>query len=83
MAGLNTEIKRKQKSFHVQTEDKGPGINYVESVVFKSGKILSSRKTSYASYLNQPGLKQKIQQIIEKQHQDCLKDLSDGKFDHL
>ncbi|MBD3413337.1 MAG: hypothetical protein GF421_02775 [Candidatus Aminicenantes bacterium] len=83
MAGLNTEVKRKQKSFHVQTEDKGIGINYIETVIFKSGKILSSQKTSYAAHLNQPDLKQIIQQMIKQQHQECLKELSEGKFDHL
>jgi len=82
MAGLNSEIKRKQANFHVQTEDKGQGAHFVESVIFKSGKILSSRKSSYASYINHPNLKQKIQEIIENQHEECLKEISEGKFDH-
>jgi lysyl-tRNA synthetase class II len=83
MAGLNTEIKRKQADYHVQTEDKGHGINHVETVIYKSGKILSSRKSSYTSFLNHPNLKQKVQQMIEKQHKECLKEIDDGKFDHL
>jgi hypothetical protein len=83
MAGLNTNLKRKQANYHVQTEDKGHGINHVETVIYKSGKVLSSRKSSYASLINDPHLKQKIQQIIEKQHEECLKEINDGKFDHL
>jgi hypothetical protein len=83
MAGLNTDIERNKVNYHLQTEDKGKGINYVETVVFKSGKVLFSRKSSYASYLNQPDLKQKIQELIKKQHEECLQDVSAGKFDHL
>ncbi|MFW6140021.1 MAG: hypothetical protein ACOC5S_01525 [Acidobacteriota bacterium] len=83
MAGLNTNVKRKQADYHVQTEDKGHGINQVETIIYKSGKVLVSRKSSYTSLLNHPKLKQKIQQIIEKQHEDCLKEINEGKFDHL
>jgi len=83
MAGLNTNIKRNKVNYHLQTEDKGKGINYVETVVFKSGKVLFSRKSSYASFLNQPDLKQKIQELITKQHEECLQEVSAGKFDHL
>ena len=83
MAGLNTDIKRNKVNYHVQTEDKGQGINYVETVVFKSGKVLFSQKSSYASFLSQPDLKQKIQELIKKQHEECLKEVSAGKFDLL
>lgn len=83
MPGLNTDVKRKQADYHVQTEDKGHGVNQVETVIFKSGKVLSSRKSSYAPLLNHPNLKQKIQQMIEKQHEECLKEIEEGKFDHL
>jgi hypothetical protein len=83
MAGLNSEVKRKQSHYHIQTEDKGQKVHYVESVIFKSGKILSSRKSFYTSLINYPDIKQKIQQIIEKQHRECLEEISKGKFDHL
>ena len=83
MAGLNTNIKRKQVDYHVQTEDKGQGINHVETIIYKSGRVLSSRKSSYESLINQPDLKQKIQQIINKQHEECLKEINDGKFDPI
>jgi len=81
MSGLNTEVKRNQVSYHVQTEDKGHGKNYVETVIFRSGKVLSSRKSSYANIISHPDLKQKIQEMIETQHQECLKEISEGKFD--
>jgi hypothetical protein len=83
MAGLNTDIKRNKVDYHIQTEDKGKGLNYVETVIFKSGKVLSSRKSFYATLLNNPDLKQKIQELIEKQHNECLQEISAGKFDHL
>lgn len=83
MAGYNTEITHLGANFHVQTQDKGPGVNYVESIIYKSGRVLSSRKSFYAVFLNKQNLAEKIKLIIEEQHNAILKEISEGKFDHL
>lgn len=82
MTGFNTEVKYKGASFHVQTQDVGPGARYVESLIYKSGKLLSSRKTYYTSSLASPHLQEKILQIMEEQHNVILQEIADGKFEH-
>jgi len=83
MAGFNTTVTRGDVDFHVQTQDKGRTANYVESTVYKSGQVLSSRKTFYTSLLDNPDLQKKIKAIIDEQHNTILKEIAEGKFDPL
>ena len=83
MAGFNTTVKRGSEDFHVQTQDKGRPANYVESTVYKSGQVLSSRKTFYTSLLDSPDLQKKIKAIIDEQHNTILREIAEGKFDPL
>ncbi len=83
MQGFNTELKHKGVIFHIQTQDKGLGAQYVESLIYCSGKVLASRKTFYTSFLNSPDLNEKINQIIKTQHRQILKEISEGKFDRF
>jgi hypothetical protein len=82
MAGFNTEIKRLAAVFHVQTQDVGPSARHVESLIYKSGKLLSSRKTDYTSSLASPQLQARVQQIMEEQHNAILREIADGRLDH-
>ena len=82
MGGFNTEIKRLGGTFHVQTQDLGPSARSVESLIYKSGKLLSSRKNDYTPFLGSPQLPDKINHLMEAQHAAVLKDISEGRFDH-
>lgn len=81
MAGLNSEITHKDSSFHVQTQDLGPGANYIESTIYKSGRFISSRKSFYTSYLNRSDLQAKVGQMIQEQHNKIIFEIKEGKFD--
>jgi len=83
MPGFNTEIKRLAAVFHVQTQDVGPSARCVESLIYKSGRLLSSRKTDYSSSLANPHLPARIQQIMEEQHGGILREIAEGRFDHF
>lgn len=83
MSGLNTEVVHNGKSYHVQTQDKGIDAHYVESLIYKSGKLLSSRRTFYTAFLSSSDLKERIMKIIDQQHNEVLKNINEGKFDHL
>ncbi len=82
MAGYNTEIDRLGVRYHVQTQDKGPRAPYIESIIFKSGRVLSSRRNSYIEHLEHPDLKSKLRELLKKQHQMILDEVSSGRFDH-
>ena len=83
MPGFNTEVKRLGTAFHVQTQDVGPSGRYIESLIYKSGKLLSTRKTDYTSFLASPQLQARVQQLMEEQHNTIIREISDGRFDHL
>jgi len=82
MAGYNTEVKHRGGTFHVQTQDVGPRAKCVESLIYKSGKLLASRKTFYTPLLGSPDAREKIQKMMEDQHYTILKEIIEGKFDH-
>jgi hypothetical protein len=83
MSGFNTEIEHGGSAFHVQTQDQGTNTHCVESVIYRSGKVLSSRRTYYTSFLNSPTLHSKISEIIQEQHSSILNEITEGLFDHL
>ncbi len=81
MAGFNTTIEYKGATFLVQTQDKGPGAPYVESLIYKTGRLLTSKKTFYTSSLSDPNLKRIIADTMEAQHNAVLEDIALGKYD--
>jgi hypothetical protein len=83
MSGFNTEIEHEGSAFHVQTQDQGVNAHYVESVIYRSGKVLSSRRTYYTSFLSSVSLQSKICEIIQEQHNTILTEITAGHFDHL
>ncbi len=83
MTGLSAQIQHQGVTFYVQTQDAGLQVNYIESLIYKSGKLLTSRKTFYTSYLGLPDFREKVDQIMKGQHEAILKDISDGKFDRF
>ena len=83
MPGYNTDIEHNNLKFHVQTQDQGSSAQYIESTVYRSGKVLASRRTYYTNFLNSPTLSEKIKEIIVEQHDAILKDIAEGVFDHL
>ena len=81
ITGFNTDIKHNEKVYHVQTEDKGVGNPYIESLVYVGGEILASKKTSYAEQLK-TGIDDKwIGGLMEQQHRTMIAAVKRGRFD--
>jgi hypothetical protein len=81
ITGFNTDIKHNEKVYHVQTEDKGVGNPYIESLVYVGGEILASKKTSYAEQLKS-GIDDKwIGGLMEQQHRTMIAAVKRGRFD--
>ena len=81
--GFNTRFDYKGAKFHVQTQDKGLGAHYVESLIYRSGELLTSKKTFYTSFLTSPNLKKMIARIMEDQHKAIIQEIADGKYDRF
>ena len=54
ITGFNTDVKYKGVIYHVQTEDKGRGNPIIETLIYKGGEILGSRRLPYADLLKSP-----------------------------
>lgn len=81
MEGYNTAIEYKGHTLMVQTQDKGPAFNYVESLIYLAGRVISSKRASYSAHLNKPNLQEIIQQLVEELHADVLDEIVEGKYD--
>jgi hypothetical protein len=81
MSGYNTRVEYRGSAYIVQTQDKGPAAPYVESLIYKAGKLLTSKKTFYTSSLTSPDVKALIERTMEAQHKKILEEIVEGKFD--
>jgi hypothetical protein len=81
ITGFNTDIKHNDKVYHVQTEDKGVGNPYIESLVYVGGEILASKKTSYAEQLKNGVDDKWIGGLMEQQHRTMIAAIKRGRFD--
>ncbi len=76
----NTDIEYKGKTFHVQTEDWGADNPYLVTRIFSGGKVLSSIKTNYQSWLvlEQDLRDQKLKQVLFSQHSEFVEKIKQG-----
>ena len=47
VGGFNTNVRYRGRTFHVQTEDSGPNVAKIVTLLYEGGSILFSRKTAY------------------------------------
>jgi len=81
MEGYNTVVEYRGKKFMVQTQDKGPAFNYVESLIYLSGKLIASKRMPYTNQLDRPDLKDFIEQMVHDLHVEVLDEIVEGKYD--
>ncbi|HLA77151.1 MAG TPA: hypothetical protein VJU18_06185 [Vicinamibacteria bacterium] len=80
ITGFNTDVKYRGVVYHVQTEDKGAGNPLIETLIYKGGEILSSRRLPYAS-LATPGDEPALTKLMEDQHKGMIMEIKRGRFD--
>jgi len=81
--GYNHNIKHKGRTFHVQTEDSGPGTPMIMTHVFIGGNIIASKKRQYGDVVKQADAEQEIRQRMQGQHKEMLHNLVGGKYDDV
>ncbi len=80
--GVNTNIRYKNETFHIQTEDGGLDHHTLTTILFKKGAILSSKKTSYIDIEKSPTYNDTIKTMMQEQHKQMARDLISGKFEN-
>jgi ketol-acid reductoisomerase len=80
LVGYNTNVSYKNKVYHIQTEDSGRNNPVIVTLLYSSGAILSSKKTSYSHLADDSDFKEKVKEMMREQHKSMIKDLLAGKY---
>ncbi len=81
ITGYNTDVKHGEVVFHVQTEDKGESNPWVESLIYVGGRVVASKRASYAELLKDSSDTQFIMALMERQHRLMIAAIRNGRLD--
>ncbi len=82
LLGYNTNVRHKGKLYHIQTEDSGVKHPHIMTHLFADGgRIIASKKTSYADIVGAEDMKERVKQMMREQHKAMFIALRDGVFD--
>jgi len=81
ITGYNTDVKHRDRVFHIQTEDRGELHPYIESFVYVGGEILGGKRTPYEDSLRNGGDDRVLRDLMEQQHRTVIASIRDGRFD--
>lgn len=80
LPGFNTNINYKGNTYHIQTEDSGLKNPVIVTFLYSEGKIIGSKKTSYANIVGAPDYKEKVRKLMGEQHRSVIKELLAGEY---
>ena len=81
ITGFNTDVKYRGVVYHVQTEDKGTTNPLIETLIYKGGEILASRRLPYGDLVKDRTDEGAITNLMEDQHKGMIMEVKRGKFD--
>src|ERR1700732_1106753 len=81
-SGFNTDVRVGERVFHVQTEDRGPAVPAIDTVVYQSGRVLHRRSSSYQEFAaSEVFSSDELQRRVEGQHRAVIDELRSGALD--
>jgi hypothetical protein len=80
ITGFNTDVKFRGLVYHVQTEDKGKINPLIETLIYKGGEILASRRLPYAELVRDSDTEGAISRLMEEQHKAMILEVKRGRF---
>ncbi|HVS04408.1 MAG TPA: hypothetical protein VMT16_16710 [Thermoanaerobaculia bacterium] len=81
ITGYNTDVRYREKVFHVQTEDKGLTNPFIESVVYHGGQVLVAKRSSYSDLIQDGKGSEDISARMDHQHRMMIAAIRAGKLD--
>ena len=81
ITGYNTDVRYKERVFHVQTEDKGLNNPFIESVVYFGGQVMAAKRATYSDLLQQGHGNDAIASRMDNQHRMMIAAIRAGKLD--
>jgi hypothetical protein len=80
ITGFNTDVKHRGLVYHVQTEDKGKDNPLIETLIYKGGEILASRRLPYSELIKDTDAEKAISNLMEEQHKAMILEVKRGAF---
>ena len=82
--GFNNNVKYKNQTFHIQTEDSGLDKPHVITHLFADGgRVIKSHKRSYAEHVKRDDVAQYVRQLMKGQQLEMALALREGRFDAI
>lgn len=82
--GFNNNVKYKNRTFHIQTEDSGLDKPHVITHLFADGgRVIKSHKRSYAQHVAREDIAQYVRQLMKGQQLEMALALRDARFDDI
>jgi len=79
--GFNTNVRVADAIYHVQTEDRGLGHPFLDTVVYLAGRVIFKRSTSYEQFSkgkDPETLAQRLRERMALQHREVIADVEAG-----
>ena len=83
LPGINEDIVRGSRTYHLQTEDRGERNPEVISVLFLGGAVLTTERVGYEEILDHPDRVRGVKKLMIRQHRDVLRRILEGEFDEV
>jgi hypothetical protein len=80
ITGFNTDVRYRGLVYHVQTEDKGRVNPLIETLIYKGGEILGSRRLPYSELVKDTDAEKTISRLMEEQHKAMILEVKRGRF---
>lgn len=82
--GFNNNVKYKDRTFHIQTEDSGLDKPHVITHLFADGgRVVKSHKRSYADHVRSDDVVTFVRELMKAQQLEMALALREGKFDEI
>src|SRR5579884_2219454 len=82
--GYNNNVKYKNRTFHIQTEDSGLDKPHVITHLFADGgRVIKSHKRSYAEHVRREDVAMFVRQLMKGQQLEMALALREGRFDAI
>jgi hypothetical protein len=82
LLGFNNNVRHRGRVFHIQTEDSGVRHARIVTHLFADGgRIVSTRRLDYSSYLGQSDMTVALRRLMKDQHKAMFLSLRAGELD--
>lgn len=81
LTGYNTDFLHRGVVLHVQTEDKGEGNPWIESLIYIGGRVVAVERSSYEDLVRAGADLSAVAQRMDAQHTALIQSVQGGEYD--